>query len=58
MKILVKLKDPCFHPACKTYKGVCIPGETYIGETIRYIETGWKEHNAPSDKLNSIKRHQ
>ena len=31
MKTPFKLKDPCIHPACKIYKGVCICGETYIG---------------------------
>ena len=34
---------------------VCIYGETYIGETIRNIETRWKEHNTPSDKSNPSK---
>ena len=56
MKTLFKLKDPCIHPACKIYKGVCICGETYIGETIRNVETRWKEHNTPSDKPNLSKR--
>ena len=55
MKTLFKLKDPCIHPACKIYKGVCICGETYIGETIRNVETRWKEHNTPSDKSNPSK---
>ena len=50
MKTLFKLKDPYIHSACKIYKGVCICGETYIGETIRNVKTGWKEHNTPSDK--------
>ena len=56
MKTLFKLKDPCIHPACKIYKGVCICGETYIGETIRNVETRWKEHNTPSDKSNPSKQ--
>ena len=55
MKTLFKLKDPCIHPACKIYKGVCICGETYIAETIQNVETRWKEHNAPSHKSNSSK---
>ena len=55
MKTLFKLKDPCIHPVCKIYKGVCICGETYIGETIRNVETRWKEHNTPSDKSNPSK---
>ena len=52
MKTLFKLKDPCIHPAYKIYKGVCICGETCIGETVRNVETRWKEHNTPSDKSN------
>ena len=55
MKTLFKLKDSCIHRACKNYKGVCICGETYIGETIRNVETRWKEHNTPSDKSNQSK---
>ena len=55
MKTLFKLKDPCIHPACKIYKGVCICGETYIRETIRNVETGWKEHNTSSHKSSSLK---
>ena len=55
LKTLFKLKDPCIHPACKIYKGVCICGETYIRETIRNLETRWKEHNTPSDPSNQIK---
>ena len=55
MKTLFKLKDPCIHPACKIYKGVCTCGETYIGETIRNVEIRWKEHNIPSDKSNPSK---
>ena len=38
MKTLFKLKDLYIHPDCKIYKGVCVCGETYIGETIRIVE--------------------
>ena len=38
-KTLFKLKDKCVHPACKIYHGVCSCRETYIGETIRNVET-------------------
>ena len=55
MKTFFKLEDPCTHPACKIYKEVCICGETYIRETIRNVETRWKEHNTPSDKSNPLK---
>ena len=53
MKTFFKFKDPCIHPACKIYKGVCICVETYIRETI--VETRWKEYNTPSDKSNPSK---
>ena len=55
MKTLSKPKDPCIHPACKVYKRVCICGETYIRETIRNVETRWKEHNTASHKSNPSK---
>ena len=49
------LKDLCIHLACKIYKGVCICGEAYIGETICNVERRWKEYNTPSDKWNPLK---
>ena len=52
MKTFFKLKDLCIHPASKVYKGVCICGETDIGETIGSVETRSKEQNRPSDKSN------
>ena len=55
MKTLFKLKDPRIYPACKIYKGVCICGQTYIGQTIGNVETRWKEHNTSSDKSNPSK---
>ena len=38
-KTLFKLKDKSLHSACKIYHGVCSRGETYIGETVRNVET-------------------
>ena len=55
MEALFKLKDPCIHPACKLYKGVCTCGKIYTGKTIRNVETRWKDHNTPSDKSNPSK---
>ena len=55
MEILFKLKDKCVHPACKIYHGVSSCGETYIGETIRNVETRWNKYNMPSEKLNHSK---
>ena len=50
MKSLLKLKDKCLHPACKIYYGVCRGGETYIGETIRNLESRWNQHNMSSEQ--------
>ena len=55
MKNFFKLKDPCFDPTYKIYKGVCICGQTYIKETIRNVETKWKENCILSDKSNPSK---
>ena len=55
IRTLFKLKDPCIHPACKIYKEVSTCGETYFGETIRNVETRWKEHNISSDKSDPSK---
>ena len=54
-KTLFKLKDKGVHPACKIYRGVCNCRKTYIGETIRNVETTWNEHNMPSEKSNPSK---
>ena len=54
-KTLFRLKDPCIHPVCKIYKGVCSCGKEYIGETVRNVEMRWNEHNKPSDKSNPSK---
>ena len=55
MKNIFKLKDPSIHSVCKTYKGVCICGETNIGEVSCNVETRWKEHNTILDKSNPSK---
>ena len=47
MKTLFNIKDPCIHPACTIHRGVYTCVETYIGETIRNVETRWNEHNTP-----------
>ena len=49
------MKDKCVHPAGKIYHGVCSCGETYIGETIKNVETKWNEHNMLSKKSNRSK---
>ena len=60
---LLKLYDKSLHPACKIYHDVCSCGETYIGETIKNMETRWNEHNMrlaksnPSMHLNSNVTH-
>ena len=55
MKSLFKSEDKCLHPACKIYHCVCSCRETYIGETIRNVETRWNKHNTPSEKSNPSK---
>ena len=55
IRTLFHLKDKLLHPTCKIYKGICICGEKYIGETIKNVEIRWMEHNAPSDKSNLAK---
>ena len=45
VKQLFKLKSRNPHPACQIYSGKCSCGETYIGETVRNVETRWSEHN-------------
>ena len=55
IRTLFHLKDKSIHPACKIYKGICICGEKYIGETKRNVEIRWMEHNTPSDKSNPAK---
>ena len=44
VKNLFRLKDKNPHPSCKIYEGECICGVSYVGETLRNVETRWKEH--------------
>ena len=37
------------------YKGICSCGETYVGETIRYCEIKWDEHNDVNKNSESAK---
>ena len=55
IRTLFHLEDKSIHPACKIYKGICICGEKYIGETKRNVEIRWMEHNTLSDKSNPAK---
>ena len=55
VKSLFPLKDRNLHPSCKTYKGICSCGETYIGKTIRNVEERWSEHNSAEDKSEPAK---
>ena len=50
METLFKLKDKCLRSVCKIYHGVCSGGETYVGETIRNMESRWNDNNMPSEK--------
>ena len=55
MRTLVQLKDKSLHPSCKIYEGICSCSESYVGETIRNIETRQSEHNVSHDKSNPPK---
>ena len=44
IKQLFKLKTKNPHPSCVIYDGVCVSEQTYIGETKRYVELRWEEH--------------
>ena len=55
MKTVFKLKHEYLHPACKTYHGVYSCGRTYVGETVRNVDSRWNKHNMPSEKLNPSK---
>ena len=55
VKSLFLLKDRNLHPSYKIYKGICSFGETYIGETIRYVEERWSEHNIVDNKSEPAK---
>ena len=56
LKTLFKFKGKCVHPACEIYYSVYCCGQTYIGETIRNVETRWNEHTMPSNKSNPSKQ--
>ena len=50
----VKSKNP--NPSCVIYRGKCLCGEEYIGETERDVEKRWSEHNNPTEKFE-LARH-
>ena len=55
-----KLKDKNAHPSHVIYKGECICGQTYIGETARNLEVRVKEHsdvNKQSEPVKHIRKH-
>ena len=49
-KSLFKVKSKNPHPSCVIYRGKCLCGEEYIGETERNMEKRWSEHNNPTEK--------
>ena len=44
VKQMFKLKSRNPHTSCVIYEGVCSFQESYIGETVRNVETRWQEH--------------
>ena len=45
LKTLFQLKDKNPYPSCVIYRGDCVCGESYVGETVRNAESRWKKHN-------------
>ena len=52
---LFPLKDRNPYPACQIYHGTCVCGKSYIGETIRNVQTRWKEHKDPKKDSEKAK---
>ena len=54
MRTSFQLKDKSLHPPCKIYEGIRSCRESYVGETIKNVETRWSEHNksSPSKHFN------
>ena len=55
-----KLKDKNTHPSHVIYKGECICGQTYIGETACNLEVRVKEHsdvNKQSEQAKHIRKY-
>ena len=50
VKSLFPLKDRNPHPSNVIYRGDCICGESYVGETVRNAEVRWSEHGDPKKK--------
>ena len=57
---IFKLKDKNTHPSHVIYKGECICGQTYIGETARNFEIRVNEHsdvNKQSEPAKHIRKY-
>ena len=52
---LFPLKDKVQHLSCVIYKGICLCGETCVGETIRNCKIRWDEHNDVNKNSESAK---
>ena len=55
MRTLFQLKDLSLHTSCEIYERICSCGESYIGETVRNVQTRWSVHSAPRYKSNPSK---
>ena len=51
-----KLKDKNTHPSHVIYKGECICGQRYIGETARNLEVRVKEHSDVNKQSEPAKK--
>ena len=55
MRTLFHLKDKFLHQSCKIYERICSCDESYVGKTIKNVETRWSENNVPHHKCNPSK---
>ena len=55
IKSLFPLKDKVPHRSCVVYEGQCSCKLSYIEETKRNSEVGWREHENPAGKTEPAK---
>ena len=55
IRSLFPLKDKIDNKSCVIYKEDCSCGSRYVGETKRYVEVRWNEHNNPAESSEPSK---
>ena len=53
--MLFPIKENVQLVSCVIYKGICLWGETYVGENIRNCKIRWDEHNEVNKDFESAK---